>query len=620
MSPRLRLRVFSQGLQWLLVVAALLALLWGGICLDLQRSRDTLRGRVESDISNLSLAFSKQIESSINIIDMTLVDLRDFWAGSAEHFAVVVRSRQSYLDHELAFQVAIIGADGLLIFSSLEQAAKPVDLSDREHFKVHKDRVTDELFISKPLLGRVSKRWSIQFTRPIYDRKEKFQGVIVLSVSPEYFYGFYRSVHLPPGSSITLVRRDGEVLSRYPNPDQALGKKVANTPFLEAATPVAGAYTSRSQIDGVERFFAWRRVDRQDAVVVVGHAVQGVMAPYLEQRNRAVLAGSGLSALLLLVSYLLFKSARQRHAAARSLAGNEERWRLALEAAGDGVWDWDISASRVIYSTGWKTMLGFEPQDIGQSRDEWKRRVHPQDMPAIVQAVDSHLKGSTRVYRAEYRMRTRDDGWKWILDRGMVIARQPDGTPLRMVGTHTDISTRKQLEHELMKLATTDALTGLCNRRHFLERLELEMRRCRRYPASQAAVLMVDIDFFKKINDHHGHAVGDAALKHFSSLLLHEIRDNDVAGRLGGEEFAVLLIEVDSARAAQFADRLCAHLRQAPLLAGEQIITMSVSIGISMLRAEDANCEAVLHRADLALYQAKRDGRDRVVLEAAAGA
>jgi diguanylate cyclase (GGDEF)-like protein/PAS domain S-box-containing protein len=347
----------------------------------------------------------------------------------------------------------------------------------------------------------------------------------------------------------------------------------------------------------------------------MGHAVKESMAPYHEQRSRVLLAGTASSALLLLVTYLKFISARQQRQTAQRLADNEERWRLALEAAGDGVWDWDIAAQRILYSTGWIAMIGHQPEEISDQIEEWKKRIHPEDLSQALQALDQHLTGHSNAYVNEHRILCKGGHWKWMLDRGMVIARDLNGAPLRMVGTHTDISARKRLEEELRILATTDALTGLCNRRCFLEELHAEFERFKRYPASQAGVLMLDIDFFKKINDQHGHAIGDAALRHFGALLHSVLRRTDIAGRLGGEEFAVILMEINLENAMQFATRLCAHVRHHPLVFEGRTISMSVSIGLSMLQRDDEHSETVLHRADRALYQAKLGGRDRLVVD-----
>jgi hypothetical protein len=176
--------------QLYFIVAAILAVIWGGVLLDIQRARDdTLSGHIR-ELTNLTLAFSKEIDSSVLTIDTTLIDLREHWDGDSERFSATVQHRQTYLKNVLIFQVAVIDAAGMLSFSTLERPLAPEDLSDREHFRVHVERGKDDLFISKPVLGRVSKRWSIQFTRPIFDGADRFAGVLVLSVSPDFFIVF----------------------------------------------------------------------------------------------------------------------------------------------------------------------------------------------------------------------------------------------------------------------------------------------------------------------------------------------------------------------------------------------------------------------------------------------
>ncbi|MDQ9171831.1 diguanylate cyclase [Oxalobacteraceae bacterium R-40] len=603
----------SPYLQLGLIVGLLITILWTAIYLDLQRSRAELYSKSERDLSNLALAFGKEIESSVKTIDLSLLDLRQYWRGNPGDFGAAVRNRQAYLKKELAFQVAIIGPDGILLFSSLEQPSTPIDLSDREHFRVHQVRSTDELYISKPVLGRLSKQWSIQFTRPIYDKDDRFAGVIVLSVSPEYFYRFYRSINLPADAAISVLRDSGEILARYPDPGVALGKSMSNAPFMGPMAREEGTFRRISQFDGIERLYAWRKIGEYELDVVIGYSIKGIFAPYGEQRSRYIAVGILLSLLLLLVGYLKLITTRQQQNAARKLAENEERWRVALEAAGDGVWDWNVAQERVIFSNGWKTMLGFLPEEIGTGLDEWKKRVHPDDMAKTMQDVMEHFSGKTKFYANEHRVRCKDGGWKWILDRGMVIQRDKDGNPLRMVGTHTDISSRKEMEQTLNKLATTDALTELSNRRHFLERLNNELARIKRYPGTHASVLMADLDYFKKINDTYGHAVGDAALKHFSTLLRGTARQSDFLGRLGGEEFGVLLTGTDVSEAKKFSDHLCTALRESPLKVGELSIPITVSIGLTRLKFTDTDVEQALHRADMALYEAKRLGRDRAV-------
>jgi diguanylate cyclase (GGDEF)-like protein len=174
-----------------------------------------------------------------------------------------------------------------------------------------------------------------------------------------------------------------------------------------------------------------------------------------------------------------------------------------------------------------------------------------------------------------------------------------------------DISQRKELEAELFRQASTDSLTGVSNRRYFLAQAEQELRRSRRF-ARPLSVMMIDLDHFKKINDTHGHAVGDAVLQGVVRRALESLRQSDQLGRLGGEEFAVVLPETDLAAATEVAERLRKHIAERPLIAERQPIHSSVSVGVAQLGAEDSSIDALFSRADAALYRAKNGGRDRV--------
>ena len=540
-----------------------------------------------------------------------MFDLREHWDDDPDKFAGAVRKRQTYLENELTFQVAVIDAKGLLAFSSLERRAAPIDLSDREHFKVHRDSNDDVLHISKPLLGRVSNRWSIQFSRGIY-RDGVFSGVLVFSVSPEYFYRFYRCINIPPSGMISVVHGDGIMLSRYPDPELAMGRAIKNAPYVGELTKQTGLFTRRSPIDGIERIMAWRKLNRYGLVVVAGYSLSEVFSEYQKQWLREVFAAVFLTILLLAVGCLRVRSIAQQQWAARELEANEERWRMALEATGDGVWDWDIPGRQVDYSKGWKRMLGYSPEEIGSGFEEWELRVHPDDLRQVMRDLEEHLDNRSEFFINEHRLRCKDGQWKWILDRGMVVSRDADGNPLRAIGTHTDISSRKRMEEELKELAGTDALTGLHNRRVFFERLDAELERIRLHAGTKAALLMIDIDHFKGINDTYGHAMGDAGLKYLADSIRGVLRETDVLGRIGGEEFGVILPETNAEHAVMLAERLCSIFRNGQLCIGDLAIAFTISIGVSMLKATDRDKEQILSRADAALYQAKTDGRDRV--------
>lgn len=430
---------------------------------------------------------------------------------------------------------------------------------------------------------------------------------------------------------------------------------------------------------------------------------------------------------------------------AQELLGKPDERRLALAIAGSGtgVWDRHVPSGEIHYSPGWKALIGYADDEIGNRIEDAYPRVHPDDIHYVQATISAHFEARTHAYEVEHRLRHKDGHYIWVCSRGKVIERDDTGRPLRMVGTTTDITAlrgvseqlrqnvelltdltneipgmvfqfrrrpdgtgtfpyvsagvadifaltaeamshdsavllrlihpedlaaftasletsasalqpwwhefrvqlpergilwrqgnaqpkrladgcviwhgfitditeRKRIEAELQVLATTDFLTQLPNRRHFMQLIEAELARVQRSVERSAAILMCDLDHFKAINDRWGHGVGDEALRHFTSILRRSIRRIDFAGRMGGEEFAVVLGDADVSSAVAFAMRLQQQLADLPLLLGCDRIPLSISIGIATLEATDASVEAALSRSDSALYRAKQNGRNRI--------
>lgn len=302
------------------------------------------------------------------------------------------------------------------------------------------------------------------------------------------------------------------------------------------------------------------------------------------------------------------------------LAENEERWRLALEAVGDGVWDWDAQSKLAFFSRGWWQMLGMDTQAGSAPIDQWWSRVHPDDVPQLMIRIRQILEGPETTVNIEHRLCCANGSYRWFLVRGIVLFHGSDGRALRVIGTHTDISKRHEMEEllrrqaeELTILATTDPLTGLLNRRCFLEKAEAELLRCFRYEQSMI-LIMVDIDFFKKVNDTYGHAAGDVVLRRVTDLLGSNLRITDSLGRLGGEEFAVLLPESTLASAGVAAEALRRKVEEDQIsLADGTIVKVTASFGVAISFPRTDTVKDILNRADEALYTAKQTGRNRVV-------
>jgi diguanylate cyclase (GGDEF)-like protein/PAS domain S-box-containing protein len=296
--------------------------------------------------------------------------------------------------------------------------------------------------------------------------------------------------------------------------------------------------------------------------------------------------------------------------AEEALRASEERYALAALSVNDGLWDWNLKTNEVYYSARWKEMLGCEENDIGNTPFEWFRRVHPEDLQRVQSALQEHLEGRTPTFESEHRMRHKDRGYRWVLSRGLAV-RNGDNRAYRMVGAQTDTTQRKLAEEQLIHEALHDALTGLPNRSLFLDRLSHRLRHARREKDKLFAVLFLDLDRFKLINDSMGHAAGDELLVETARRLEHSVRPGDTVSRLGGDEFAILLEDVsDAAAAANVAGRIQNELKEPIKVNGQEIVS-TASIGIAMSKVSYEKADDVLRDADTAMYRAKSEGRAR---------
>ena len=290
-----------------------------------------------------------------------------------------------------------------------------------------------------------------------------------------------------------------------------------------------------------------------------------------------------------------------------ALRESEERYALSARGANDGLWVWDLGADTVYYSDRWKEMLGFTQDEVSDAPQEWFSRVHPDDVGELLASIDAHRHGATASIEHEHRMRCKGGEYRWMLARGVAV-RDAAGAATRIAGSQTDITERKVAIDRLTHDAFHDALTGLPNRALFMDRLGRLMERSRRHSGHQFAVLFLDLDRFKVVNDSLGHALGDMLLISVAERLRVALRATDTVARLGGDEFTILL-EIDHlADAVRTAERIQEELRL-PFRVGENEIFTTASIGIALSVTRYERPHDVLRDADIAMYRAKSRGR-----------
>ncbi len=296
----------------------------------------------------------------------------------------------------------------------------------------------------------------------------------------------------------------------------------------------------------------------------------------------------------------------------RRLYKSEQRLQLALRGSTDAPWDWDLTNGEVFYSKRWWDILGYTGDELASNADTWALLIHQDDQPRIGAFLRQLLADTRESYSVEFRMRHRDGHDVPILSRGFV-SRNAEGRAVRISGTNTDLTERKQAEQRIHELAYFDHLTGLPNRRFLAEELHMILARSER-SGQMGAVLFLDLDNFKLLNDTMGHDVGDLLLRQVAQRLTKAVRHSDQVARLGGDEFVLAFENLGStsreavAEASRIVGKIL-HVLDQPYHLSSRQFDSTASIGIALFDGARTDIETLLKQADLAMYRAKSDGR-----------
>lgn len=293
----------------------------------------------------------------------------------------------------------------------------------------------------------------------------------------------------------------------------------------------------------------------------------------------------------------------------QNLRLSEERYRLAVEGANDGLWDLNMVTNELYISPRCKAMLGYEDNELENSTEKWNKLIHPEDFEDSMKAVYDHLLKKTDCYEVEARLKTKEGNYKWILSRGKAVWNE-SGKPIRLAGSNSDISMRKDAEDVIKKMAYYDALTGLPNRILIEDKTCLELLKAKENN-NKLAFIYMDLDNFKTVNDTLGHVAGNELLKIIGDFLKSTAGDLENVARLGGDEFALLLPYAESIEEVREFINRSTILFNKPLIISNKEFHLTASIGIAIYPEDGKDFNALMKSADIAMYYAKEQGKNR---------
>lgn len=600
----------------LLICAACLVVITGIWLVTSQRvafeRNQAVRAAVQSN-GNLAIAFEQQLFRTFGAAAQVAAFVREQYLRLGTDIDLRTWVDKRVIREELINIISVVDETGTIVSSS--QAVGPVNYADRQFFIAQRENTEDSLYVSPPVLGRVSGRWQVPMSLRISREDGSFAGVIVMSVDPARLTDFYHQAGLKSGSLLELTGLDGIVRSRKTDQGNAFGKDASALPWFQQQPKAReGDLIDEGQsIDGVKRIVSYLTMRNYPLIVTVGTAYSEELGPTLQRRTTYLLVASIATAALLVFTALLILILARQRAVSAALRASEALFRTTFHQAAMGIAHIAPDGRILRANEKFCDMLGYREDELractiyGLSEESQRDEAR--------QFLANHLSNDIEALSPEIEKtyRRKDGSILWVCE-ALGVVRDPQGQPDLVVAVAQDITQRKDLEARLSHDALHDPLTGLPNRVMFTDRCEQVLKSARRH-SELAAILYLDLDGFKAVNDTRGHATGDLLLQEVARRLERCVRAEDTVARIGGDEFGIVLASLSAPEDCEVVANKVITALWAPFdLDGGQA-RISVSVGAALFPQHGHNAAMLIVHADNAMYAAKRSGKARFKLD-----